>query len=96
MSVKDKIQAVNSYVESFLFRHGFTTFGKISLSCKFWLTNISSKADNYFIVTSENEAKEIVKVFLTNSYNEDVFKDFIFNESKPLYLALEVKLPVYL
>lgn len=94
MPTENKIQAINDYVESFLFRHGFTPFGKVSLDCKFWLTNIKSdNYSNYFEVSQEKEAKEIVKVFLTSSFNDDIFKDYVIDENKPLYLALDVKLP---
>ena len=94
MSTENKIQLINDYVESFLFRHGFTPFGKISLNCKFWLTNVNlDNYSNYFEVSSEKEAKEIVKVFLTSSFNDDIFKDYVFDKNKPLYLALDVKLP---
>ncbi|WP_026976625.1 hypothetical protein [Flavobacterium tegetincola] len=94
MNTQEKIEKVNKYVENFLFRKGFSLLGKVSLNCKFWITNITNESDNYFKVDSEKEAKEIVKVFLTNSYTEDVFKDFIFSESKPLYLALDIQLPM--
>lgn len=93
MTIENKIQSINDYVESFLFRHGFTSFGKVSLDCKFWLTNINLEGySNYFGVSSEKEAKEIVKVFLTSSFNDNIFKEYIFDENKPLYLALDIKL----
>lgn len=95
MSTENKIQSINDYVESFLFRHGFTQFGKVSLNCKFWLTNVKlDDYSNYFEVSSEKEAKEIVRVFLTSSFNENIFKDYIFDEDKSLYLALDIKLPL--
>jgi hypothetical protein len=94
MTVENKIQMINNYVDSFLFRHGFTSLGKVSLDCKFWLTNINPhNATNYFEVISEKEAKQVSKTFLVNSFKEDIFKDYLFDETKPLYLVLDIKLP---
>ncbi len=94
MSLEDKIQSVNNYVEKFLFRHGFTLYGTISLSCNFRLTNINThNADNFFEVSSEEEAKEIAKAFLINSFNDELFNKNLFNKDKPIYLVLDVKLP---
>lgn len=90
----EKTQLINDYVESFLLRHGFTSWGKVSLNCKFRLTNINlNNSNNYFKVSTEKEAKVIAKVFLINSFNEDIFKDYLFDETKPLYLVLDIKLP---
>lgn len=93
MTTEEKIKDINNYVQDFLNRFGLTSFGTINIRCSFKLTNYNNNYSNYFQVDSEDEAKEILKEFITVPFNHDIFKSSIFDSSKPIYLSVDLELP---
>ena len=93
MTTKEKIKDINDFVQDFLFRFGFTAVGKVNIRCSFKLTNINNNYSNLFVVDSEEEAIEILKEFITVPFNDDIFKSSNFDNTKTIYLIVDLELP---
>ena len=93
MTTKEKIHQINLYVESVFARHGLSGFGTIDVNVKFTLNNYNDNFSNAFPVESEDEAKEILKEFITVPFSDDIFKDSIYDTTKQLFLHLELQMP---
>lgn len=93
MDTKEKINEINLYVEKFLQRFGFTTLGTVNIKASFKLSNYNENFSNAFQVESEDEAKEILKEFITVPFIEDIFKSSMFDSSKDLFLYVDLQLP---
>jgi hypothetical protein len=94
MSTQATVQEINNYVQSYLQRFGLTTFGTININCSFRLVNYNDNFSNAFKVDSEIQAKQILKSFVALPFIEDIFKTSAFDESKDLYLLIDIQLPI--
>jgi hypothetical protein len=93
VNTRDKVEKVKQYVKNHLQRGGLTSFGTFEAKVYFRLGNHNQNFTNAFQVDSEEEAKEIVKEFTTSPV-DDIFKNPTFDESKDLFLYVEVHLPI--
>ena len=93
MTTQNKIQEINQYVESYFQRFGLTTSDTINIKASFKLSNYNQDFSNAFQVDSESQAKEILKEFITVPFIDDIFKSSMFDESKDLFLYVDLQLP---
>jgi hypothetical protein len=94
MSTQITLQLINDYVENYLQRFGFTAFGNVTVNCSFRLSNYNDNFSNAFKVDSEIQAKQILESFIALPFIEDIFKTSTFDESKDLYLFIDIHFPI--
>lgn len=94
MSTQATIQLINDYVQNYLLRCGFTAFGNVNVNSSFRLSNYNDNFSNAFKVDSEIQAKHILKSFVALPFDEDIFNTSTFDETKDLYLLIDIQLPV--
>lgn len=88
-----KREQIIAYIEQEHFRVGFTDMFDYSPKLAFKLTNIDSKTNESFSVTSADEAEELVISFISTSKKGEIFTNDIYSEDKDLFLRVKTVLP---
>ena len=92
MITKQKILSVEIYIETYLRRFGYTSLETTNFNISCDLSNQNDEADNVFKVDSEKEALVIAQKFVKEAAIEDIFKNSKFDETKQLFLWIQIQL----
>jgi hypothetical protein len=95
MTIQEKAQNIIDYINTTNFNIGLSVPWDTDINnYKFRLANINDNYSNYFEVCSEEEAKEIAKLLIKDSFTEDIFNDYKFPNYRNLYLVVDIFRPV--
>ncbi len=74
-------------------RFGFIASSDYQPTLGFKLTNVDSKTNESFSVSSVNEAEDLVISFISTAIKGEIFVNDIYSEDSPLFLRVGIIFP---